>query len=253
MPPTTSPSAGAPGSERPRRARLYQLGALLVTAIGVAAVLIPVLGGSSTADLRPGKPVPGAAQALALLAGIPQHANELGDPRAPLTLVEFGDLQCPSCAQFAEGALPSIVTHYVRSGKLLLVFRGLDFLGRDSLRAARVAVALESQRSLFQFIALMYRNQGLENSGYVTDTYLRALATAIPGVDVAQALAQRGSAAVFARLHDDQLLAKRYGLNSTPSFLLYRSGSTPARFRPADYSAASFSGPLDRLLGEARG
>jgi len=245
----TPPSAARP--DRPPRARLYQLAALLVTAVGIGAVLIGVLGGGSTADLRPGKPVPGAAQTRALLAGVPQHGNELGNPHAPLTLVELGDLQCPACAQFSESTLPALIRRYVRTGKLLLVFRALDFLGPDSLRAARMATALGAQGSMFQFLVLMYRNQGLENSGYATDTYLRALAGAIPGADVQRALAERGSPAVFAQLHADQLLAKRYSLRSTPSFLLYRSGASPARFQPGSLDADNFSAALQRLLSGA--
>ena len=223
------------------RTRLYQLGALLVTAGAIAAVLVAVLSSGSTSQLAPGRPVPGAAQTLALLAGIPQRGIALGNPRAPVTLVEFGDLQCPSCALFAQEALPAIVSRYVRPGRVLLVFRGLDFIGQDSQRAARMASALGEQNRLFQFVDLMYRNQGLENSSYVTDTYLRALAGAIPGVDVARALAARGSAGVQAQLLAARALARALGLKSTPSFLLYRSGAPPALLPRRASTPSSFS------------
>jgi protein-disulfide isomerase len=247
--PTARTTPQPPHSDRRTRSRLYQVAALLVTAAAVAAVLIALLTSGSTSDLKPGKPVPGAKSALTLLAGIPQRGIELGDPRAPVTLVEFGDLQCPSCAQFAQSALPTIVSRYVRPGHVLLVFRGLDFLGRDSRRAARMLASLGEQQRLFEFAALMYRNQGLENSGYVTDTYLRALAGAIPGVDVARALRERSSAAVGAQLGAAAALARRLRVKSTPSFLLYRSGSTPRPFTPPDLEAGSFEQPLQRLLG----
>jgi protein-disulfide isomerase len=239
------------GEDRPARARLYQVGALVVTVAGIAVVLIAILAGGSTSDLRPGKPVPGAAKTLGLYAGIPQRGVELGDPHAPVTLVELGDLQCPACAQFSEQALPQIVSRYVRTGKLLLVFRALDLIGKESLLAARMALAVGEQDRLFQFDALMYGNQGLENSGYVTDTYLRALAGAIPGVGVERALGARGSATVRAGLSEAKRLASSLHVESTPSFLLYRTGASPRRFKPAELDAGSFAGPLQRLLGEA--
>ena len=224
----------------------------MVTVVGVAVVLISILAGASTSDLRPGKPVPGAAKAARLLAGIPQRGIELGDPRAPVTLVELGDLQCPACAQFAQGALPQIIGNYVRTGKVLLVFRTLDLIGKESLLAARMALAIGQQNRLFEFASLMYGNQGLENSGYVTDTYLRALAGAIQGVEVNKALAARGSTAVRAQLSEAKQLASSVHVESTPSFLLYRTGTSARRFQPGSLDAGSFSGPIQRLLTEAK-
>jgi protein-disulfide isomerase len=228
------------------------VGALLVTVAGIAVVLISILAGASTSDLRPGKPVPGAARTLKLFAGIPQRGTELGDPRAPVTLVELGDLQCPACAQFSQDALPQIVGDYVRTGKVLVVFRALDLIGKESLTAARMALAVGQQDHLFEFASLMYGNQGLENSGYVTETYLRALAGAIPGVEVNRALAARGSPAVPTQLSEAKQLASRVHVESTPSFLLYRTGTSARRFQPGSLDAGSFSGPVQRLLAEAK-
>jgi protein-disulfide isomerase len=224
----------------------------MVTVAGVAVVLISILAGASTSDLKPGKPVPGAAKTAKLLAGIPQRGTELGDPRAPVTLVELGDLQCPACAQFAQGALPQIIGNYVRTGKVLLVFRALDLIGKESLLAARMALAVGRQDRLFEFASLMYGNQGLENSGYVTDTYLRALAGAIPGVEVNKALAARSSAAVRAQLSEAKQLASSVHVESTPAFLLYRTGTSARHFQPGSLDAGSFSEPIQRLLAEAK-
>jgi protein-disulfide isomerase len=238
-------------ARRSAKTRRYQLGALLATIAGVAVVLISILASGSTSDLRPGKPVPGAAKTLKIFSGIRQHGIELGNPHAPVTLVELGDLQCPACAQFSEEALPQIVSRYVRTGKVLLVFRALDLIGKDSLLAARMALAVGAQNHLFEFNALMYANQGLENSGYVTGAYLRALAGAIPGLDVSRALAARGSAAVRAQLGEAKQLGQRLHIASTPSFLLYRTGTAPRRLQPGGLDAGSFTEPVQRLLAEA--
>ncbi len=236
-----------------RRTHLYQLVALLVSVLAVGAVAIAVLTSGSTSQLAPGKPVPGAAQTRALFAGIPQHGVELGKETAPVTLVEFGDLQCPACAAYAENTLPTIVSRYVRDGRVRLVFRGLDSIGSDSLRAARMAGALGEQNHLWEFIDLMYKNQGAENTSYVTDRYLEALASAIPGADVDQALRERNSAAVQAEIDQAHSEAQQLHLQSTPSFLLGRTGQPGRVLSPTDLSSTSLTGPLDQALARVEG
>ncbi|MFI5009819.1 MAG: DsbA family protein [Solirubrobacterales bacterium] len=250
MPPvSTGDPASADAGEL--RRRLYQLGALVVSVLAVGAVAIAVLTSGSTSQLVPGKPVPGAPQTVALFAGIPQHGATLGNPKAPVTLVEFGDLQCPVCAAYAENALPAILTRYVRPGQVRLVFRNLDSIGSDSVRAARMAGVLGEQNHMWEFIDLMYKNQGAENTAYVTDRYLTALATAIPGVDVGRALRERDSAAVRTELQQAHLQATRLHLQSTPSFVLSRTGQ-PERVLPsADLSSASLAEPIDQALADA--
>jgi protein-disulfide isomerase len=234
------------------RTRSYQAGALLISTIAVVAVVIAVLTSGGASELAPGKPVPGAAKTLALFAGIPQHGIELGSHAAPATLVEFGDLQCPRCAQFAENALPTVVSRYVRPGRIRLEFRNLNSIGNDSLRAARMAGAVGEQSHLWEFIDLMYKNQAAENSGYVTDRYLRALAGAIPGVNVGQALRQRTSATVQAQIAQAQQLAARLHVQGTPTFLLMHAGQ-PAQVLspPSPSSVSSFTSPIDRALAGA--
>jgi protein-disulfide isomerase len=232
-----------------RRRRRYQVGAVTVTAAAVVAVVVAIATSGTPTRLAPGKPVPGARQTLALFAGIPQSGVTLGDPHAPVTVVEFGDLQCPFCAQFAQDALPTVVMRYVRSRRVQLVFRNLTSIGPDSVKAARMAAAVGEQNRLWQFIDLALKNQETgENTGYVTDDYLKALAGAIPGVDVPRALVDSRSSAAQAQIDDARAQAKLLGIGSTPSFLIGRTGQGLERFRPYDLTAGSFSAPLDRVL-----
>jgi protein-disulfide isomerase len=244
MPPAHHPDS--PDSRA--RTRAYRLGGLLVTVAAIAAVLVALVTSGSTSQLAPGKPVPGARQTLAVFAGVPQHGIGLGDPRAPVTLVEFGDLQCPACSEFATAALPAVVSRYVRSGRVMLEFRALDLIGADSVRAAAMAAALSQQDRMWQFIELAYRNQGLENTGYVTDTYLRALASAIPGIDLARALAARTAPAARAQLDEARALARQAGVRATPWFLISRSGQPLRRFSPPGLDRGSFTHALDAAL-----
>jgi protein-disulfide isomerase len=244
MPPAPQPAARDPRTHT----RAYQLGALLVGVTAIAAVLIAVLSSGRTPQLVPGRHVPGERETLALLAGLPQRGIALGDPAAPAVLVEFADLQCPACAEFATGALPALIGRYVRSGRLQIQFRALDFIGADSTRAAAMALALSAQSRMWQFLELTYRNQGIENSGYVTDTYLRALASAIPGADPAGALATRGSLRVLAQLHEARALARQARVTATPSFELSRGGGPLRRFSPPALDRGSFTHALDAGL-----
>ena len=216
---------------------------MLLVVAGIVTAAAYVLEDGNP-DLRPGEAIPHAAQTRALLAGIPQRGIELGDPRAALALVEFGDLQSAQCARFAAAVLPYLLRSYVRPGKLRLLFRSIDLLGPDSLRAARMAAALSQQDRLFQFATLMYHNLGMPNTGYVTDTYLRALAGAIAGAHVARALGALNSPATDRQLRQTQELGARLNISGAPVFLLQRSGRRPILLRPAKLTVASFAAAL---------
>ncbi len=56
----------------------------------------------------------------------------LGDPSAPITIVEFGDYQCEQCYAWFHETKPALVRDYIDTGKANLVFVDLAFLGRDS-------------------------------------------------------------------------------------------------------------------------
>jgi protein-disulfide isomerase len=129
----------------------------------------------------------------------------------------------------------------------MLVFRDLAIIGPDSAGMARVAAAAALNGRLWQFTELAYRNQGLENSGYATDGYLRRLARAA-GVDPAQALAERTNAAVDVQLAAAKREADRYGVRSTPSFLLRSGHAHSIRLSPRALTVAEFAGPIDAAL-----
>ena len=180
--------AEAAASLRRRRLRT------LLAVLGAAAVLVVVAivvssGGSNGAKSRPGAAqkaatgtIPGQKESAEMLAGIPQSGIHLGSPSAPVRLVEFADLQCPFCREYTLQTLPQLVQDYVRSGKVRMEFRDLAFLGKDSVTAGRHAAAAGEQDKLWNFIDVFYYNQGEENSGYVTPSFLHSIDKAA-GVD----------------------------------------------------------------------
>src|SRR5918992_2495495 len=81
-----------------RRWVLIAVGAAVVVAAGVGTVLA-LIGDDAT--LETGSTLPHAAEASAVFEGVPQNGVALGRPDAPVTLLEFVDLQCPFCRDFA--------------------------------------------------------------------------------------------------------------------------------------------------------
>jgi protein-disulfide isomerase len=190
----------------------------------------------------------GAAAALAavivvvaIVRNIPQAGVHLGDPDAPATLIEFADLQCPFCADYANDTLPDVIDSYVRSGELRLELRLLAFLGPDSVKGRQWAHAAALQDRLWPFTDRFYANQGPENSGYATDDFLLELARGTTGLEVDTLEADLRSPRVGRLNREAERLANRLGVEGTPSFYLVRDGGSP---EPIDI------GDLGQALGE---
>jgi len=230
--------------------RRTQIMAIAGFALVVVVVLIAVSVGGSDSDEGGGIEESGAA-AAALFDGIPQRGTVVGEPDADAVLTEFGDLQCPFCAQFSTDVLPTLVDDYVRPGKLALDFQALTFIGPDSLAAARLAEAAGMQGLLWQFIDVFYANQGTENTGYVTEEFLTEIASAVEGLDVDQALADRESPQVDRALRAARDAAAEAGFESTPSFLLAVDGGAPQPLEVASLDPEEVTAALDAALAES--
>ncbi|MDX6581700.1 MAG: hypothetical protein QOI10_884 [Solirubrobacterales bacterium] len=229
-----------------RRQRLWQIGAVALFAAILVAVVIVIsqAGSNSLQHLEADR-----AAVTKLFARIPQHEKYLGDSNAPVTLVEYADLQCPFCRQFTLDVLPTIVERYVKPGDLRLRFEPQTFIGAQSETAARVALAASLQNRLWQFADLFYRNQDDENSGYVTPDFLRSIAETTPGLDAQKALAAQTTKPVTRLLDQSKALFTDSGLTSTPSFEV-EQGDAGHRLEVSDPSNPDdFTSQLDSILG----
>jgi protein-disulfide isomerase len=207
-----------------------------------APFLVLIAACSSVAVASPR--VSGVDRVLALLKGIPQNGVTLGDPSAPAELVEFADLQCPYCAEANTQVLPPLIDKYVRTGQVKLVFRSLTFLGPDSVKAALTAASMGQQNHLWDFVELFFANQGREGSGYVTDAFVKKLATAVPGADVGRAMAQRNDASVTSQLDEAKAEARRLSVEATPTFFLVKPGQPPKELQPSLLTPEGFGRAL---------
>ena len=207
--------------------RVLLAAAVIVALLAVGAILaVKLTGGSDAKPPPPGVALPGAGDVQRLFKGIPQSANVLGSPTAPVTLVEYVDLQCPYCQQFETQVMPTVIERYVRSGKLKVDARVLAFIGPDSLRGQSAAIAASQQDKEFNFVQLLYANQAGENSGWLSDDMVRAAAASIPGLDVDQLVAASDSDAVHAQAQAYVQQATADGVSGTPTLLVGPTGGT---------------------------
>ncbi len=182
-----------------RKQRLTIAGGLLVVVIAVAVVLVVVLGGSSGSGssanvTHPNSPKAKSAAATvnSLLKGIPQHGTTLGNPKAPVTFTEYGDLQCPICKEFSEGAESQLIANEVKSGKVKLVYKSFETATANGPDAdmwsaqQSAAYAAGAQSKAWNYILLFYRDQGTEDTNYVNTAYLTGLAKQVPGLSVSK-------------------------------------------------------------------
>lgn len=209
-------------AENERRTKLLQWAAAAVfLAIVAVAVLIVVNSTGNGGDTN----LEGKAEVNRLLKGIEQEGLVLGDQgiilgeqKAPVELIEYGDLQCPVCKGYSEDVLPPIIENQVRKGQVKLIFLNFTIIGHESVAAGAAALAAGKQGRGWNYVELFYRNQGEENSGYVTDEFLKAVAEGAGVKNIAQWEEERKelTSPIASSSGDAQAL----GFEGTPSFVI---------------------------------
>jgi len=216
-----------------RRRRIWQLGGVLAVAVVIVIAAIAISSsGSGSSGLAKGKKASATvSEVSSLLSGIPQSGNVLGNQRAPVTMQYFGDLECPVCQAFTLATLPQTINQDVRAGKLKIQYRALQTATAVASTFAMqqvAALAAGRQNLMWNYIELFYHEQGQENSGYVTESYLTNLARQLPGLNLAQWTAARSDSALTAQVSADQAAASQHGYGSTPTLVFQGPRGTKA-------------------------
>ncbi len=150
----------------------------------------------------------------------------LGNQNAPVTLIEYGDYQCPFCGRFFSQTEPQIITDYVNTGKVKMVFRNFAFLGPESTAAAQAAECAQEQNKRWAYSDALYAGKvaddakgGGEDDGYFNRTLFLKLANQI-GLDMTQftgCIDGNKYASLVAQQKND---ASAAGVNSTPTVFI---------------------------------
>jgi protein-disulfide isomerase len=222
-----------------RRQRVWVFGGLVALSAAVVVVVAVVSSGGGSTGLQPKlKAAETYRQVERSLAGIPQLGERLGDPSAKVSMTYVGDLECPICREFTVSVLPQFVASYVRSGHVRLTYKSLctATCGVNTSRFVpqQVAAYAAGKQNLFwQYAELFYREQGDETQPYVTEQYLRELASQIPTLDSKKWLADRHDPGLVSQVQSDQALVTKLRLPAqTPEVVM--SGPKGSESVPAN-------------------
>ncbi|HSG84623.1 MAG: DsbA family protein [Nitrosopumilus sp.] len=144
----------------------------------------------------------------------------LGDPSAPITIVEFGDYQCHQCYNWFHNTKPAITRDYIETGKANLVFVDMAFLGRDSPKAAQASYCAEDQEMYWEYHDVLYNSQESKiDNGWANSERLKAFAFSL-GLDMELFESCLDSGKYSKRVQYNTQQARDHGVRGTPGFFI---------------------------------
>ncbi|MGP4690614.1 DsbA family protein [Agrobacterium cavarae] len=213
--------------------------ALLGTfAMASVVAAMPMLAGSAFAQDVPESSGDVDMAAVLKPGALPDRA--LGDPNAPVKIVEYMSMTCPHCAHFHNTVFDEIKKKYIDTGKVYFIIREFPFDPRAA--AAFMLARCAPEQQYFPFVSMLFKQQ-------------QSWATA---QDARAALLQMSKMAGFSqesfeacltnqKLLDDvnatmQRGATEFGVNSTPTFIIN------GKKYSGDMSVETMSALIDKLL-----
>jgi len=161
----------------------------------------------------------------------------MGDPNAPVKVVEFADFQCPYCEMYWHDVEPTIISKYIATNKVYYTYSPMAFLGQESTDAAVAAYCANDQNAFWQYRDYLFNNHTGENVGDFTQTKLIQFAKKL-NLDINAFTTCINSGTYTQKVTDDNNYAAQQGVNSTPTFMV----------NGKPYSAADMQGAIDAAL-----
>ena len=156
---------------------------------------------------------------LSLSSFIDNASPLLGNRNAPLTLIEFGDYQCTFCNKFFHETEELIITNYVKTGKVKILFKDFIVVGEDSIHAANAAHCANDQKMFWQYHSILYHNWAGEGTGWVSTQNLNEFANTLElNMDeFSECVSELKWKELVNLSHEDGIVA---GVTATPTFFI---------------------------------
>ena len=144
----------------------------------------------------------------------------MGNPSAPITILEWGDYQCTFCYKFHNTTLKTLEKDYIESGKVNLVFKDFPLNGPDSVLAAQSTYCAKDQGLYWEYHNEVYNNWAGERTGWITRDSLDSFALTV-GIDL-----DEFNKCIDSRKYQDKVnflydYGREVGIDATPSFLVF--------------------------------
>lgn len=167
----------------------------------------------------------------------------LGNPEAVITLIEFGDFQCPFCARFFFTTEKQIKEQYIKTGKAKLVWRDFAFLGQESLDSAQAARCAGERGKFWEYHDYLFEKQKGENLGTFSIENLKRFADDLK-LDTTEFSSCLDSKKYLSAIEEETRLGKALGVDGTPTTFVNDKiipGAVPFSF---------FENEIKQILGE---
>ncbi|ASN05576.1 DsbA family protein [Virgibacillus necropolis] len=148
----------------------------------------------------------------------------LGDPNAPVTVVEFGDFKCPACKVWGTNIFPQLVSDYVETGKVKFSFINVLFHGEESKLASLAAESVYNQNpdAYWEFHKALFKAQPSENhdSKWVTTEKILEVASEIPTIDTSKLKSAIENQDAIDEVNKDAKMVTDFGVQLTPTIVV---------------------------------
>ncbi len=167
-------------------------------------------------------PAIGAPNSPAQVGTVTDRDVILGDPKAPVTIIGYGDYQCPACGKFFSETEPLIRHEYINTGKVRIVYRNFAFLGPESVAAAEASECAKDQKKFWEFYDEIYKKEvpdGSRNNGNLNRDLFLTIATDI-GLNAETFTSCIDSKKYASVVQKEIAGGEDAGVNSTPTFFI---------------------------------
>lgn len=191
----------------------------------------------------------GVEDATARVEGIPSQGFVLGQPNAPVTIIEVLDPQCPHCAQASKAVVPDVIERFVKTGQAKLQMVPVSVIPPqgNGERAAKALFAAGQQKKAWLFADVLLHNQEAEGTDWLDDGMVTSVAEAI-GLDMAKFNSDRGSAEATKAAEAGMTFFQVNNVSGTPTFKV-RNTKTQAEVTLPGFTPADFDAGVAAVLG----